>query len=175
MTPLRALVLGCALLIGAVLIGAAVAPRARADEPRLATAPSLSLLVSSDGDVGGGVAADVWCAIGIFRIGGFFGVGALPSDDDLRNRVMMPLALSIGLEALGELAGFSVRLRGGLWGGATQEVKLTGGGFVGGGAYFLLRLGTEAGLAVGFDVWGVLGDGQTAVFAPSVGLTWSPP
>lgn len=152
-----------------------LASSARADEPQLAMAPQLSFLASAEGDVGGAVSADVWCAIDAFRFGAFFGVGALPSAADELNRVMMPLAASIGVEVAGELVGFSLRARGGIWGGATQEVKLTAGGFVGGSAYFLVRLGPEAFLSLGLEVWGVLGPGQTVVFAPTVGLTWSPP
>lgn len=125
-------------------------------------------------DLGGALGVDLWVPLDIFRVGGFLGVGVLPSANDEHNRVFMPLAASVGLEVLGEVVGVSLRARGGLWGGATQEVKLTAGGFVGGGAYLLFNLGAGAALAVGMDVWGLLGDGQTALFAPGVGFTWTP-
>jgi hypothetical protein len=132
------------------------------------------LLASPTADLGGAVGADLWVPLGIFRVGGYFGVGAVPSGEDVQNRIFMPLAASVGLELMGEWVGFSLRARGGIWGGATQDVKLTAGGFIGGGAYLLFNLSEGVGLGVGMDVWGLFGDGQTALFAPGVGLTWTP-
>ena len=85
------------------------------------------------------------------------------------------LGASIAFEALGDVVGVSIRARGGLWGGATQEVKLTAGGFLGGAAYMLFHLGGGVAIDVGLEVWGIFGDGETALFSPSAGLTWSPP
>lgn len=130
---------------------------------------------SIDGDLGGALTGEVDYALGVFRLGGYFGVVPVPSDEDVRNRVFMPLALSVGIDLLGDVVGFSARARGGLWGGATQEVKLTAGGFIGGGAYMLFNLGGGVGVSVGLDVWGLLGDGETLLFAPGAGLVWSPP
>ncbi len=149
------------------------APAGAQDAP--AGAVTASLLASTAPDLGGALGVDLFVPLGIFRVGGFLGVGAMPSEDDTQSRVFMPLAASVGLELLGDAVGFSLRARGGLWGGATQEVKLTAGGFVGGGAYLLFNLGAGAALAVGMDVWGLFGDGETALFAPGVGLTWTPP
>lgn len=131
------------------------------------------LLASPAPDVGGALGADVGYANDIFRVGAFFGVGAVPSGDDARNRIFMPLALGAGIEAFGETVGFALRLRGGLWGGATQAVKITAGGFVGGGAYLLFALGPGVALDVGLDVWGLFGDGETVLFAPGLGLSWA--
>ncbi|MGE0790999.1 MAG: hypothetical protein AB7S26_35335 [Sandaracinaceae bacterium] len=130
---------------------------------------------SSEGELGGALSADVGYAFDVLRLGGFLGVGAVPSEEDTRNRIFMPLAASIGIELLGEVVGFSAYLRGGLWGGATQEVKLTVGGFVGGAAYLEFALGRGVAITAGLDVWGVLGDGETVLFAPSLGLSWMPP
>ncbi len=132
-------------------------------------------LASPQGDLGAGLSADLWYALEMFRFGGFFGVAAVPAEEDLRNRIFMPLGASIGFEAVGDVVGVSIRARGGLWGGATQEVKLTAGGFVGGAAYLLFALGGGVAVNVGLEVWGVFGDGETALFSPSAGLTWSPP
>lgn len=151
-----------------------------AEEPALpveglAGAVQGHLLASPAPDFGGALGADLWYANGIFRVGGFLGVGAVPSVEDVQNRVFMPLGVSAGIEVLGDVIGFSVRARGGLWGGATQAVKITAGGFVGGGAYLLFALGGGVGLGVGLDVWALFGDGETVLFAPGLGLTWTPP
>lgn len=161
--------LGAAALVALSL---ACAPASAQDAP--AGSVSAHLLASPSADVGGALGADLWYPIDVFRVGGFFGVAVLPSGQDAENRIFMPLAASVGIELLGEIVGFSLRARGGLWGGATQEAKLTAGGFVGGGAYLLFNLGAGVGLGVGMDVWGVLGDGESALFAPGLGLTWNP-
>lgn len=138
-------------------------------------------LMSAQEDPGAAVSFDITYAFDAFRLGGFFGVGAVFADAmtddtaDMRNRVFMPLGLSAGFEILGEVVGVSIRARGGLWGGATQEEKITVGGFVGGAAYLLFALGDGVGLSVGLDVFGILGAGDTALFAPTLGLTWMPP
>ena len=44
----------------------------------------------------------------MFRIGGFFGVVAVPSEEDVRNRIFMPLAVSLGIEVLGDTVGIAV-------------------------------------------------------------------
>lgn len=133
-----------------------------------------SFLASTEGDFGGALGADLWYPIDVFRIGGFFAVGAVPTGEDARNRVFMPVGASLGLELLGEVVGVSLRARGGLWGGATQDEKLTAGGFVGGGAWFLYHLGAGVTLSVGLEVWGLFGAGETALFTPGAGLTWNP-
>lgn len=133
------------------------------------------LLVSGEGELGGALSADIWHGVDVFRIGGFIGAGAVPvTDSDERNRVFMPFGVSLAIEALGDTVGTSVRIRGGLWGGATQEAKLTVGGFLAASAYLLFRLGEGVGLGVGLEVWAVLGDGETLLFSPSAGLTWRP-
>ncbi len=131
-------------------------------------------LASTAPDFGGALSADLWFPIGILRLGGFLGVGAVPSPNDMYNRIFMPVGASVALELGGDKVGLSLRARGGMWGGATQAVKITAGGFVGGGAWLLFRLSESVNLSVGMDVWGLFGDGETALFAPGVGLTWNP-
>lgn len=161
--------LGAAAL---VVLSLACAPASAQDAP--AGGVTAHLLASPSADFGGALGADLWLPLGVFRVGGFFGVAAVPSGEDVENRIFMPLAASVGIELLGEVVGVSLRARGGIWGGATQEVKLTAGGFIGGGAYLLFNLGAGVGLGVGMDVWGLLGDGESALFAPGLGLTWNP-
>lgn len=167
---MRRLLLSTALL---TLAAGAAVPRAEAQDGP-AGALQAHFLASPESDFGGALTADLWYPVDLFRFGGFVGVGAVPSAVDARNRVFMPLGVSIGFEALGEGAGVSLRARGGLWGGATQDVKLTAGGFVGGGAHLLFDLGGGAALSVGLDVWGLFGAGETVLFAPAVGLSWNP-
>lgn len=172
-------------LLLALFASLAIASVAAAQDEDAADDPALRIdglggavsglfLASPTPDFGGALAADLWYANGIFRVGGFLGVGAVPSADDVYNRVFMPLGVSAGIEVLGDVIGFSVRVRGGLWGGATQAVKITAGGFVGGGAYLLYSLGGGVGVGLGLDVWGLFGDGETILFAPGLGLTWTP-
>lgn len=136
-----------------------------------------SLMASAlvaDGDAGAGATLDLFVPLEWFRIGGFFGVGVIPAERDARNRVMMPFGVSLGAHfALGELA-LSLRARGGLWGGATQEVKLTAGGFFGGGASIGWQASPEVSLFVGVEIWGILGAGETWCVPVSVGLEWGP-
>ena len=162
------------LAIAAVLsltLGGAAPARAQ-DEP--AGALGLHFLASPQQDFGAMIGADLYYPIDWFRVGGFLGVGAIPSEEDVRNRVFMPLGASVAIEVMGADVGFSLRARGGLWAGATQEVKITAGGLVGGGAHLLVHLGGGTTLSVGLDVYGLFGDGETAVFAPGIGLTWNP-
>lgn len=159
-------------LVCAVLVLAASTARA---QPAPAGAVTAHVLASPAPDVGGAVGTELTMPIAIVRLGGFLGVGAVPSAEDVYNRVFMPVGASAGIEVLGDVIGFALRARGGLWAGATQETKLTAGGFVGGAAYLLFSLGSGVGLGVGLDVWGLFGAGETALFAPGVGLTWTPP
>lgn len=155
-----------------LLVLLAAAPAAAQDS--IAGATQAHFLASTQGDLGGGVSADLWFPFEMLRFGGFFGVAAVPAEDDVHNRIFMPLGVSIGLELLGDIVGVSVRARGGLWGGATQEVKLTAGGFLGGAVYLLFALGEGVAVDLGLEVWGIFGDGETALFSPSLGLSWSP-
>lgn len=146
-------------------------------------------LLIADGDIGGLVMLDVWAAFEWLRIGGFVGAGAIPSDRDESNRVMMPFGVSAAAHVVeADHVAISVRLRAGLWGGATQSEKLTLGVFVGGGAYLGIVLGGGAMLNVGADVWGVIASdawrtpvgpddrvsASTWVIAPGAGLSWTP-
>lgn len=125
-------------------------------------------------DLGAAALMNVWYPIGALRLGAFLGAGAVPSPNDARNRVFMPLGASIALELLDHDFGLSLRAYGGMWGGATQEVKLTAGGLIGGGAYFLYHLGAGVTLDIGADVWGFFGAGSQLIVAPSIGLSFGP-
>ncbi|WP_169791348.1 hypothetical protein [Sandaracinus amylolyticus] len=168
------------------------APEELEEPPEESLRPSGALgahLLIADGlDLGGLVMLDVWAAWQWLRIGGFVGAGAIPSERDASNRVMMPLGISASAEILTESLAVSVRLRAGLWGGATQAEKLTAGPFFGAGCYLGFVLGHGALLNVGADVWGVIGSeawsdtsgpdagvsASTWVIAPGVGLSWTP-
>jgi hypothetical protein len=131
-------------------------------------------LVISDGDLGGAAMLDVWAPIDVIRLGGFVGVSAIVSDRDERNRVMMPVGASAGL-FLGDDVVFSLRARGGVWGGATQENKLTIGAFLGGGAGLGFHVSPEVSVSAAIEVWGILGAGETWAIAPGLSLEWGHP
>jgi hypothetical protein len=131
--------------------------------------------IVSDGDVGGGLSVDLWAAIDWFRIGGFAGALTIPSARDSHNRFATPIGMSVAAVAnLGDV-DLEIRLRGGLWGGSTQEVKMTAGGFLGGGAFLDVHLGGGASLGGGLEVWGFLGAGATWAISPMLTLTFGPP
>lgn len=167
--------LGLALALGLV------APPAEA-QAGPAGAVHAHVLASPREDFGAALTGELTVPFDALRVGGFLGVGAVPSADDVYNRVFLPLGLTVGVDVLGDSAGsgpsmlgFALRARGGVWAGATQDVKLTAGGFLGGGAFLLFALGAGVSASVGLDVWGILGDGETVLFAPGAGLTWTPP
>lgn len=130
--------------------------------------------VYADGDPGAAALLDVWIPVDVLRLGACFGAGAIPSDRDERNRVMMPVGASIGLYVPGDVV-FSLRARGGLWGGATQDVKLTAGGFVGGGVGLGFHVSPDVTASLVFETWGILGAGETWAIVPGVSLEWGHP
>ena len=129
----------------------------------------------SDGDLGGGAMADVWARLDWLRLGGFLGVSSISSSRDSHNRIAMPIGLSVAFVLDLGLVDIQLRLRGGLWGGATQDVKLTAGGFLGGGPYAMFDLGGGASLGAGVEAWGILGQGETWAVVPSLSLSWGAP
>jgi hypothetical protein len=133
-------------------------------------------LVVADGDLGGAATLDLWAPIGPLRLGGFFGVGATPSARDRYNRTYMPLgaAASLALD-VGGGTFVSIVARAGLWGGATQDAKLTIGGLVGGGAYLDVGLGGGVTLGGGVEAWGLFGAGDTWAVLPGLRMTWGQP
>ena len=135
-------------------------------------------VVIADGDLGGGTMVDVWARFDWLRVGGFLGVSSVSSPRDSRNRIAMPIGASVAFVFDLGLAEIQLRLRGGLWGGATQGVKLTAGGFLGGGPYVMFDLGGGASFGGGLEVWGILGEGETWAVTPGLSLSWgatSPP
>ena len=130
--------------------------------------------VYADGDPGAVALLDVWVPVDVLRFGACFGVGAIPSERDDRNRVMMPVGASVALFTPGDVT-FSLRLRGGIWGGATQDVKVTAGGFVGGGAGLGLHLSPEVTLSAVLEAWGLFGAGETWAVVPGLAFEWGHP
>ena len=131
--------------------------------------------IVSDGDVGGGGWLALWAAFDWFRIGGMAGALTIPSSRDSHDRFATPFALS--LAAVADLGDVSLEIRtyGGMWGGATQEVKMTAGGFLGVGGFLAAHLGGGVSLGGGLEFWGFLGAGETWALAPTLTLTFGPP
>lgn len=132
--------------------------------------------VIADGDPGAAAMLDVWAPLSIVgaivRIGGFFGVSSIVSERDAHNRVMMPVGASLALMIDAGPAIISIVGRGGVWGGATQEVKLTLGGFVGGGVALGFHLSPSVSVSAQVELWGVLGAGETWALAPGISIAW---
>lgn len=170
--PTRAQRIAPCALVGLSTLGG-VSATAHAQDPGGSIVGQLHI---SDGDLGGGAMIDLWGALGPsvcrLRLGGFFGVIAIPSERDWHNRTMMPLGAqaSLALDLGG--ADLVLQVRGGLWGGASQEHKLLVGGLVGGGAY--LDVALEGGVAIGggVEVLGFFGGGDTWSVVPGLRLTW---
>jgi hypothetical protein len=160
--------------LAAGLAALALATPAGADDVGGAVAGQL--VVTEQGDLGGAATLELWAPFGPLRLGGLFGVGATPSAGDRYNRTYMTLGAAASL-ALDVGGGTFVSLvaRGGLWGGATQEAKLTVGGLVGGGAYLDVGLGGGVTLGGGLDVWALLGAGDTWAVLPGLRMTWGQP
>lgn len=177
------------------LVAASIAgpPRASAQDGSPAGALGAHFLIS-DGDLGAAAMLDVWAvfdraAFDWLRIGGFFGGGAIPSERDDHNRILMPVGLSAAADLVAtELVSVQLRARLGVWGGATQSEKLAIGLFAGGGAYLGFALGQGAFVHAGADVWAVIASdawttrtspddaisASTWVIAPGLGLSWTP-
>lgn len=166
MSPARPLA-----FLAAALVASGVSPAAASAQVAGAVSGSF---VYADGDAGGAAMLDVWAPVDVLRFGGFFGVGAILADRDERNRVMMPVGASVGL-FVGDDVVFSLRARGGVWGGATQDVKLTLGAFLGGGAGLGFHISPEVTASAVFEVWGILGSGETWAIAPGLSLEWGHP
>lgn len=143
----------------------------------------------ADGDVGGLILLDIWGAFDWFRIGGFVGAGAIPSERDASNRVLMPFGMSLSAEVFRTPhVALGVRARAGLWAGSTQAEKLTFGGVFGGGVHLGIVLGAGALLNLGVDMWGILAtdawrtpagpddavSASTWAIAPGLGFSWTP-
>ncbi len=159
----------------ALTLASALAPATLAAQDVAVAGALNGHLVVADGDLGGGAMADVWARFDWLRIGAFLGVSSVSSVRDTHNRIAMPIGLSIALVADTGLVELQLRVRGGMWGGATQEVKLTAGGFVGGGPYLAFDLGGGASIGAGIEAWGILGVGETWAIAPGLTLAWGAP
>ncbi len=161
--------LALALMAGA--LACLPARAARADD----VAGSLTgAVVVADGDVGGVALLDVWAPFDVLRIGGFVGVGAIVAERDERNRVMMPAGASLAL-VFGDDVRFTVLGRGGMWGGSTQDAKLTVGGFFGGGLGVGFSISPSVSVGAELEVWGILGAGETWAVVPGLSLAWGHP
>ena len=132
-------------------------------------------------DYGAGAIADLYYQTGVLRVGGALGLVAVSSPDGVRSRVYMPLAASVSaLLPLGASVGLDLRVRAGLWAGAT-DLGLEADFFGSAGGWLTFAIGAGASISLGLDV--LLQRAELApsrhtlatYFAPGLGLVWSPP
>jgi hypothetical protein len=155
--------LACALLLWAVLC------RGSAARAELSGGVDARALIGLDDRHGGALSVDLWATRGMFRPGGFFGIGALSANDDKSSRVLTPLALSLSFLPAGEGSGLVVIARAGGYAGA-QKGGLIGGGFASGTVGFGFALGEGAQVRLAAEVWGLIGEHGGVFFGPNLGL-----
>jgi len=134
-----------------------------------------AVFLAGEGVVGGALTVDLWAPVGaLLRIGGVLGVGGLTSDDDARSRIFMPAGASVSLVIGAERRPFfELRVRGGLWGGATNQ-GLAASGWLAGGAYFGYALGPNVAIGAGVSAWWLAGHGGILAVAPGITASWQP-
>lgn len=163
-------------LVVAAFAAAVAALSAPAAEAQIRPEGALDAQVLLAGNAwGGALTVDVWQpVVGPLRLGGVIGVGALTSDDDDRSRVLMPVGASVSLRFGDDRKPFAeIRLRGGAWGGATNQ-GLAVGGWLAGGGYVGYALGPNVALGAGISAWWLLGHGRIFAVAPGITLAWLP-
>jgi hypothetical protein len=154
----------------ALVLALSIPSLARAEDPAGAVAAS-ALIAGSD--YGAAATADLWIPTGVFRIGGALGLAAISSDDADRSRVFLPFGASLAVALRsGEIGGRFI-LRGGGWAGAINQ-GIAAGGWVSGAAYLDYWFSENVSIAIGLDVWGLLGHGDRVAFLPGISVAWLP-
>lgn len=134
-------------------------------------------------DYGGGAIADLGLRLGPVRLGGALGLAAVTSADGVRSRVYMPLAASAGLALAADPIEIELRVRAGLWGGAT-DLGLRADLWASGGVLLGFDLGGGARVQLGVDVWlqraevSAASGNRTSLavyYGPVLGLSWDTP
>lgn len=165
---------GCAALaLVATLSCVAPARSARADD-HAGGALTGALLIrnTKPPDFGGALLADLWFVDGALRVGAVLGAAMLAGDHD-EARALGPAGVSIAVASNPKPVGFSLRLRGGGWGGATGD-GFRGGGFLAAAFHVEYAINPRILLSAGMDAWFLFGQGDTTVFAPGLSLVWLP-
>ena len=161
--------MGSRTRIAAVLLAAflvTVSATARAEDPAFAltVGPAVRAgTVGGERQFGGVLSFDVWYPRGPLRLGASTGIVSLFGKDEL-TRTFAPL---------GPTFGFSLRFRGGLWAGVTDE-GLRMGTMLTGGLFLHYRIEERISLALGVDTLFTFGHGDISLFAPSLSLVFSP-
>jgi len=141
----------CAVILASALT--LVVP-ARADE--LTGAVAGQMLIGFEQRYGALAVVDVWAPLGLFRIGGATGIGALSDNDEASSRVFTPVALSLALMPERTRSGPFGVVRAGGYGGA-EKAGFIGGVVVTGTAGYGFALGEEATLRVALDFLALIG------------------
>lgn len=123
---------------------------------------------------GGMFLTDVTWPVGVLRVGGAMGLGALTSNVDAASRVFMPLTLSLGLVYRPSNLWLDLRARGGLWAGVTNQ-GISAGPLLSFGGFIGYAFGPTVAFGPTIDALFVFGHGDTIAIAPGLSLVWVPP
>ncbi len=151
---------------------AVLAPKIARAEPWGVGGDVTGHYLGHQGGGGAGVVLDLGTMFGAVRVGGFTGLAALLGQDEL-TRVFLPVGPAAALVLEGGRLTASLRLRAGVWAGAT-DAGVAAGGIFGAGAHFGYAIGRGAGVTAGVDGWLMVGQGTRWIIAPGVGLEWAP-
>ena len=159
----------------ALMLALGVATTASAQwEPSGTVSAQLLLEVdTSETRRGGGLMLDVWEPFGLFQLGLAFGISAISSDNDDSSQILTPIGLSVGLGTRGQVIGFRLVARGGMWGGATKS-GLEAGGWMSFGGTLDAALDETLSLGLGIEYWRLWGDFDRHVIVPALQLVWRP-
>jgi hypothetical protein len=162
-----------AVLFAAFLVASSATARAEDPAFALTVGPAVRAgTVGGERQFGGVLSFDVWYPRGPLRLGASTGIISLFGQDEA-TRTFAPLLASIAVETLGPTFGFSLRFRGGLWAGVTDE-GLRAGTMLTGGLFLHYRVEERISLALGVDTLFTFGHGDISLFAPSLSLVFSP-
>ena len=124
-------------------------------------------------DAGGSVLVDLWTQLEQVQLGIATGLSFIGGEDD-ETRVFTPIGVSFAIRAEGSSSlAFTARARAGIWAGATNP-GFRAGPWTSVGAHLEWFVDPRLAFTAGMDFDVLFLHGTTALYAPSLGLTWRP-
>jgi hypothetical protein len=124
-------------------------------------------------DAGGSVLVDLWAPFDVVQLGVATGLSFIGGEDD-ETRVFTPIGVSFAIRAQGSGSfAFTARARAGIWAGATNP-GFRVGPWTSIGAHLEWFVDPRIAFTAGMDLDVLYLHGTTALYAPSLGLTWRP-